>query len=109
MVLGVADRSPRRVIGTNSCPDAMGQAQKLFETLGFRIDIEEVRHPDGRVVVFEIPSRPRGTAYHYEGAYLMRSGASLVPMSEARLGRGTCEIVPQGARANRVVGYAVLF
>ena len=31
--------------------------------------------------------RPRGTAYHHEGAYLMRSGEELVPMSEDQLRR----------------------
>jgi ATP-dependent DNA helicase RecG len=60
-------------------------AEKLFHTLGFRVDIEEVQHPDGRVVVFHIPPRPRGTAYNLDGAYLMRSGEQLVPMSEDRL------------------------
>jgi predicted HTH transcriptional regulator len=42
---------------------------------------------EGRVVVFEIPSRPPGTAYHLDGRYLMRSGSALVPMSEDRLRR----------------------
>ena len=41
--------------------------------------------PDGRVVVFQIPSRARGSAYHLDGKYLMRSGEALVPMSEDRL------------------------
>ncbi len=62
-------------------------AEKLFQAVGFRVDIEEVQHPDGRVLVFHIPSRPRGTAYHFEGAYLMRSGEKLVPMSEDQLRR----------------------
>lgn len=44
-------------------------------------------HPDGRVLVFHIPSRPLGTAYHYKGAYLMRSGEARVPMSEDQLRR----------------------
>lgn len=60
-------------------------ASKIFQSIGFRVDIEEVIHPDGRVLVFHIPSRPTGTAYHYGGAYLMRSGAELVPMSEDQL------------------------
>jgi predicted HTH transcriptional regulator len=51
------------------------------------VDIEEVAHPDGRVLVFHIPSRPRGTAYHLDGKYLMRSGEALVPMSEDQLRR----------------------
>ena len=60
-------------------------AAKLFTAIGFRVDIEEVMHPDGRVLVFSIPSRPKGTAYHHKGAYLMRSGEELVPMSEDQL------------------------
>jgi predicted HTH transcriptional regulator len=60
-------------------------AGKLFQAVGFRVDIEEVAHPDGRVVVFQIPARPRGTAYHLNGAYLMRCGESLVPMTEDQL------------------------
>jgi len=62
-------------------------AEKLFQAVGFRVDIEAVAHPDGRVLVFSIPSRPRGTAYHLDGAYLMRSGEALVPMSEDQLRR----------------------
>jgi predicted HTH transcriptional regulator len=40
-----------------------------------------------RRLVFHIPSRPRGTAYHLDGSYLMRSGEELVPMSEDQLRR----------------------
>jgi ATP-dependent DNA helicase RecG len=87
LVLGITDQTPRKVVGTQACSDITGQAQKLFESLGFRVDVEEVQHPNGRVVVFDIPTRPRGTAYHLDGAYLMRSGASLVPMSEDQLRR----------------------
>jgi predicted HTH transcriptional regulator len=87
LVLGISDKAPRQVVGTKACANVIGQAQHLFESLGFRVDVEEVYHPDGRVVVFEIPSRPRGTAYHLDGAYLMRSGESLVPMSEDQLRR----------------------
>jgi predicted HTH transcriptional regulator len=82
-----SDAPPRRVVGTSAFPDLLVQAQKLFESLGFRVNLEEVFHGDGRVLVFEIPSRPRGTAYHLNGAYLMRSGQSLVPMSEDQLRR----------------------
>lgn len=85
LVLGVEDKPPRSVVGTNACNNPIGMAEKLFQAIGFRVDIEEVAHPDGRVVVFVIPSRPRGTAYHVDGKYLMRSGQAIVPMSEDRL------------------------
>lgn len=87
LLLGIADKPPRTVIGTAAVNDPIGMAEKLFHTLGFRVDIEEVQHPDGRVVVFHIPSRPRGTAYHFGGAYLMRSGQTLTSMSEDQLRR----------------------
>jgi ATP-dependent DNA helicase RecG len=87
LVLGVADKPPRTVVGTKACNNSVGMAEKLFGDLGFRVDIDEVEHPDGWVVVFHIPSRPRGTAYHLNGKYLMRSGEALVPMSEDQLRR----------------------
>jgi len=85
LILGVADKKPRPVVGTTAFNDPVEMASKLFKAIGFRVDIEEVAHPDGRVVVFHVPPRPSGTAYHYEGAYLMRSGQELVPMSEDQL------------------------
>jgi ATP-dependent DNA helicase RecG len=85
LLLGVTDKPPRRVVGSAAFNDPVAMAEKLFVELGFRVEIEEVAHPDGRVVAFQIPARPRGTAYHLDGAYYMRSGEELVPMSEDRL------------------------
>ena len=85
LVLGVADKPPRKIVGTRAFNDVVAMAAKLFKAVGFRVEIEEVQHPDGRVVVFQIPPRPRGTAYHFEGSYLMRSGEELMPMSEDQL------------------------
>ncbi len=87
LLLGIADAPPRPVVGSRAFPDVVVTAERLFKAVGFRVDVEEVQHPDGRVLVFHIPSRPRGTAYHLDGAYLMRSGESLVPMSEDQLRR----------------------
>jgi predicted HTH transcriptional regulator len=85
LLLGIANEPPRQVVGTAEAKDPVGMAEKLFQALGFRVDVEEIMHPDGRIVVFRIPSRPRGTAYHLKGAYLMRCGTELVPMSEDQL------------------------
>ena len=87
LILGVADKSPRPVVGTRAFDNPIEMASKIFQAIGFRVDIEEVAHPEGRVLVFIIPPRPRGTAYHFGGAYLMRSGEELVPMSEDQLRR----------------------
>ncbi len=87
LLLGIADKAPRPVVGTQAFRDPVEMAEKMFQAIGFRVDIEEVTHPDGRVLVFHVPTRPRGTAYHLDGKYLMRSGESLVPMSEDQLRR----------------------
>lgn len=86
-MLGICDKPPRTVVGTQAFTDTQNIAEKLFQRIGFRVDVEAVAHPDGRVVVFVIPARPKGTAYHLEGSYLMRSGEQLVPMSEDQLRR----------------------
>ncbi len=93
LVLGVKDAPPREIVGTLAFPDIVGITSKIFEKVGFRVNVYEVIHPSGRVLVFQVPSRPRGTAYNFEGSYLMRSGENLVPMSEDRLR----EIFAEGA------------
>jgi predicted HTH transcriptional regulator len=100
LLLGIMDKPPRQVVGTAAVNDPVGMAEKLFQTLGFRVDVEAVNHPDGRVVVFHIPSRPRGTAYHLDGAYLMRAGEELVPMSEDQLRRIFAEGEPDWLEEN---------
>ena len=77
LVLGVTDAKPRKVVGSSAFNDPVEMASKLFQAVGFRVDIEEVAHPDGRVVVFHIPSRPAGTAYSHDGTYWMRIGEEL--------------------------------
>lgn len=87
LLLGIADKPPRPVVGTAAFNNTVEMASRILEAVGFRVDIEEVMHSGKRVLVFHIPSRPRGTAYHLDGAYLMRSGEDLVPMTEDQLRR----------------------
>jgi ATP-dependent DNA helicase RecG len=74
MVLGVKNKPPREVVGTTAYPNPIAIAERIFQAAGFRVDIEEVKHPAGRVLVFSIPSRLKGTAYHLDGKYLMLQG-----------------------------------
>lgn len=85
LILGITDKLPRTICGTSAFQDTNETVGKIFNVLGFRVDLDEVIHQDGRIIVFTIPSRPRGTAYQYQGAYWMRSGEQLVAMSEDRL------------------------
>jgi hypothetical protein len=81
LLLGISDEVPRQVVGTKAYPNVSRIKKDLLDKLHFRVDVEEVQHPDGRVVIFHIPSRPTGHPYHLDGAYFMRSGESLVPMT----------------------------
>ncbi|PKO64644.1 MAG: MloB, partial [Betaproteobacteria bacterium HGW-Betaproteobacteria-17] len=104
LLLGIADKPPRPVVGSQAFPDTVRTAQNLFQAIGFRVDVEAVVHPEGRVVVFHIPSRPRGTAYHLEGKYLMRAGEALVPMSEDQLRRIFAEGEPDWLEEHSATG-----
>ncbi len=85
LILGISDKPPREVVGSRAFPDPGELQSQILDKLRFRVDIEELAHPRGRVVIFHIPARTAGTAYHFDGAYLMRSGENLVPMSEDQL------------------------
>jgi ATP-dependent DNA helicase RecG len=76
---------PRRVVGTAAFQATGSVKQQLLEKLKLRIDIDEVPHPDGRVLVVRVPPRPLGTPLHHDGRYLMRSGENLVPMTDDQL------------------------
>lgn len=80
MVLGVTDKLPRKVVGTIAFPDLGRIKADLSDRVHLRVDAEEISHPDGRIVVFHVPSRPIGMPIHYEGQFFMRSGERLVAM-----------------------------
>ncbi|WP_347987731.1 ATP-binding protein [Methylomonas sp. AM2-LC] len=94
LVLGISDKPPRRVVGTQAFQNTGEIKARILEALRFRVEITELQHPDGRVLVFEVPPRPVGTPFHYEGAYLMRAGEELVPMSSDQLRRIMAEGEP---------------
>ena len=84
LILGVGDKlNPadglRPVVGTRAFPRITKTARQLFDRLRFRIDVHEIQHPEGRVLVFRIPTRPVGETRHLDGRYLMRVGESVAP------------------------------
>jgi ATP-dependent DNA helicase RecG len=85
LILGVTDKPPREVVGTTAINNLQGMQKKILDTLHFEVKIEEIKHPQGRVVVCHIPGRPIGTPWHHSGRYLMRSGEELRSMSPDRL------------------------
>lgn len=81
MILGVSDARPRRVVGSQAFLNLERTKQGLIERLHLRIEAETFAHPDGRVVIFHVPSRPIGMPIQYGGAYWMRAGESLATMT----------------------------
>jgi len=87
IILGVTDRQPRRVVGSTTFPDLERTKAGLIERLRLRISADEIAHSDGRVLVFTAPSRPLGVPISVSGAYWMRAGEDLVPMTQDQLRR----------------------
>lgn len=85
LVLGVTDKRPRKIVGTKAFQSLGDVTARILDALRIRVDVQEITHPDGRVLVLHVPSRPAGTPLNYKGAYLMRAGEGLVPMTPDQL------------------------
>ena len=90
LVLGGTDSLPRRGVGSQAFAAVSHLNDikaRIVDKLHIRVDAVELMHPHGRVLVFDIPARPAGHPLDYEGAYLMRAGEDLVPMTPDQLRR----------------------
>jgi ATP-dependent DNA helicase RecG len=85
ILLGVTDKRPRAVVGSQAFSQPEETRRALTERLHLNVDFHEISHDAGRVLVFEVPSRPFGLAIKYDGIYWARVTDKLVPMSEDRL------------------------
>ena len=94
MILGVTDKPPRTVVGSQAFRNLEQTKVRLINRLRLRLDVEEIRHPDGRVLVFQVPPRPIGVPLEDQGAYWMRGGESLIPMTQDQLRRIFIETGP---------------
>ena len=61
-LLGIADKLPRPIVGTKAFPNPIKTEQHLFDKLSFKVSVEAVCHPEGRVLVFNIPVSTQGYA-----------------------------------------------
>ena len=90
LVFGVHNKS-RAVVGTDYRLDLerlqsqKGQiAQSTEPSITFR-EIHVLKHPAGRVVLFEIPPAPRGIPIAWKGHYYARAGESRAPLGLDKL------------------------
>lgn len=87
LILGVSDKRPRQVVGSQAFLNVEEVKGRLLEALRVRVEVETIAHPQGRVVIFHVPSRPVGMPVHLDGQYLMRAGEQLVAMTPDMLRR----------------------
>lgn len=67
--MGVTDKQPRQVVGSlawSTEKELNSIKSYIVEKLRFRVEVTELQHPDGRVLVFEVPTRPVGRALDYQ-------------------------------------------
>ena len=81
-VLGVTDKRPRRVVGSKAFEQPERTRKGLMDRLHIRIDFQIYQTKDGRVLVFDVASRPSGLPVQTKGIAWWRDGDSLVPMPE---------------------------
>lgn len=83
IVIGMHDKHPHQVIGTQQCKDAIGQLESdIYRDMGIRPDVYELYEDDKRVLVIEVPGRPAGKVFKFEDVPLMRVGEELKPMDD---------------------------
>ena len=94
LVLGVTDKRPRQVVGTAAFRDLSGIKEHLIQRLRLRIEVDEVVRPEGRVLIFVVPSRPIGRPIQVNKVYWARAGESLEAMTPDQLERVFAEAQP---------------
>jgi ATP-dependent DNA helicase RecG len=85
LILGVSDRPPRVVGGSNAIRNPAELEHRIFEKLKIKVSIRELEYSSKRVVIFVIPSRQTAVPIEQDGRFLMRAGESLVSMSAHRI------------------------
>ena len=90
LVFGI-DNKTRKVIGSDyrKEPERLnGLKMQITEGTDPNVSLRNIHvldHPDGRVVLFEIPAAPRGIPMAWKGHYYARAGESLVALNLAKL------------------------
>lgn len=86
LVLGIADKAPHNVVGSNFAHGKVGALEdETYSRLGIRVRMEEIYENGLRVLVVHIPARPIGKMMKFEGVPLMRIGESLRNMSDEEM------------------------
>lgn len=82
LILGISDKRPRKVVGSNAFEQPERTCKGLIDKLHIRVDFQLYEHKGKRILVFDVTSRPVGLPIQADGIAWWRSGDSLVPMPE---------------------------
>ena len=82
LVLGISDKRPRQVVGSNAFEQPERTRKGLMDKLHVRVDFQLYEHENKRVLVFEIAGHPLGLPIQVDGIAWWRDGDSLVPMPQ---------------------------
>ncbi len=86
-ILGVTDKRPREVVGTEAFDEPGRTVAGLMEKLRIRVTPSELNWHGKRILIFEVASRPVGQPVHVDGKYFARSGDALRAMTQEELKR----------------------
>jgi ATP-dependent DNA helicase RecG len=111
LLFGVADN--RQVVGTNfrlerkKLDSLKGEiANKTTNRITF-IEIHEVPHEKGRVILFEIPAAPKGLPIAFEGHYYGRDGEELGSLNLEKIERIRSQVTRSDWSAEAVPGASI--
>ena len=82
LVLGVTDKRPRKVVGTTAFPQPERTRIDLMDKLRISIDFHIYQHENGRILVFDVASRPIGLPVQADGGAWWYKGDSLTMLPE---------------------------
>lgn len=82
-ILGISDKRPRQVVGSNAFEQPERTRKGLMDKLHVRVEFEVLEQDGKRVLVFDVTGRPLGLPVQVDGIAWWRDGDSLVPMPES--------------------------
>ncbi len=82
LVLGITDKRPRQVVGSNAFDQPERTRKGLIDKLHVMVDFQVLEHTGKRVLVFNVASRPVGLPVQLDGIAWWYEADSLIPMPE---------------------------
>lgn len=83
LVLGITDKRPRKVVGSEAFDQPERTRKGLIDKLKVMVDFQILKDSEGkRVLVFSVTSRPMGLPVQVDGIAWWYEGDSLIPMPE---------------------------